>query len=88
MSFIVYQNTRDRDCFIVTDPAHEKRLNAASCCPEGGTLRKIGVFGEIGTLRLAFDERLAKGFIEKQGYYKFHAKTYDPVATMPAAMPV
>jgi hypothetical protein len=46
-----------------------------------------GVFPEIGDERAAFDEDLAKRSIEENGFYRFHSKTFDPVAQPPLSMP-
>lgn len=41
----------------------------------------------MGKERVAFDEQLAKDSITSQGYYRFEAKSFDPVAERPLAMP-
>ncbi len=87
MEFEVFQCKMDRDCFIVTDAAHVKNVTSALCPSPGDELEKVGVFGEMGKDRVAFDERLAKNSIEHQGFYRFKAKSFDPVAQAPLAMP-
>jgi len=73
--------------FIVSDEEHGGALDVAACCPDGGSLEKVGAFGEMGRERLAFNESQAKAMIRKNGYYRFHSKTFDPVAEAPLAMP-
>ncbi len=46
------------------------------------------MFGEIGRDRVAFDEGIAKRSIRQQGYYRFEAKSFNPVAEWPSAMPI
>ncbi len=89
MQFHVFQCKTDRDYFVVTDEEHlDAVLHAKNVClTEGDQLEKIGVFEEIGKERVAFDEGLAKRSIDSQGYYRFEAKTFDPVAERPLAMP-
>jgi hypothetical protein len=41
----------------------------------------------MGEQRAAFDESLAERSIEHQGFYRFHAKTFEPVAKPPLSMP-
>ncbi len=41
----------------------------------------------MGGERVAFDETLAKSSIGSQGYDRFEAKTFNPVAQWPLAMP-
>jgi hypothetical protein len=36
---------------------------------------------------VAFDEQLAKNSIRSQGFYRFEARSFDPVAERPLAMP-
>jgi len=87
MDFHVFQCKIDRDCFIVTDAAHVDRLTSAVCRTPGDDLEKVGVFAEMGETRAAFDERLAKNSIDHQGYFRFEAKSFNPVAQAPLAMP-
>jgi len=86
MSFIVYRCSKDPDYFIVTDAEHIANVNA-ELCPRGGALERIGEYKEMGESRVAFDEGLARNSIERQGYFRFEAKTFDPVATPPGTMP-
>ena len=87
MNFHVYRCQKDRDIFFVTDDAHLERIGSHLCPTRGDELEKIGVFAEIGSERVAFDETLAKNSIDKQGYYRFEAKSFNPVAEWPLAMP-
>jgi hypothetical protein len=41
----------------------------------------------MGDERAAFDEDLAKRSIEENGFYRFHSKTFGPVAEPPLSMP-
>ncbi len=88
MEFHVFRCGKVQDYFVVTDEAHlDKVLAADLCVTEGDKLEKVGVFGEMGKDRVAFDEGLAKRSIEHQGYYRFEAKSFDPVAERPISMP-
>ncbi|MEE8507114.1 MAG: hypothetical protein V3S40_12955 [Kiloniellales bacterium] len=87
MEFHVFQCKIDRDYFVVTDAAHANSLTSDLCLTPGDELEKIGVFQEMGKERVAFDEQLAKDSITSQGYYRFEAKSFDPVAERPLAMP-
>ena len=88
MEFHVFRCTSDQDYFIVTDAAHEAAARQANLCPtRGDKLEKVGVFGEMGKERAAFDETIAKNSIAEHGFYRFEAKTFDPVAERPLAMP-
>jgi hypothetical protein len=44
-------------------------------------------FDEMGKDRAAFNEMIAKDAIKTQGYYRFEAKTWDPVAQTPGTLP-
>lgn len=89
MQFHVFRCKTSRDYFVVTDQAHLEAVQAdKNLCPtRGDGLEKVGVFDAMGKDRVAFDEGLAKRSIESQGYYRFAAKTFDPVAQRPVAMP-
>ncbi len=87
MEFHVFQCKIDRDYFIVTDAAHVDSLTPAVCPTPGDELEKVGVFPEMGETRVAFNERFVKNLINHQGYYRFSAKSFDPVAQSPLAMP-
>lgn len=87
MEFHIFQCEREKDCFVVTDAAHEAELTAKVCPYPDDKLVKVGVFGELGDKRVAFDEGLAKRSIEKQGYFRFTAKSFDPVVERPLTMP-
>ena len=86
MLFHVYQCKEDPDFFVVTDEAHLDSI-VAELCPRGGELEKVGEFPEMGETRAAFNETLAKGAIESQGYYRFEAKTFRVEGEPPATMP-
>jgi hypothetical protein len=87
MKFHVYRCKLDSDTFIVTDAKNSKKLTNDVCPSPEDELVKVGEFPEMGKSRVAFDEGLAKRSIASQGYFRFHSKTYDPVAEMPGAMP-
>jgi hypothetical protein len=87
MEFHVFQCKSDRDYFIVTDAAHAESITATVCPTAGDEMEKIGVFSEMGDERVAFDEKLAINSINHQGFYRFEAKSLNPVAEAPAAMP-
>ena len=86
MTFIVYRCIKAPDYFLVTDEQHRDRING-DVCPDGGDLEEIGSYFELGKDRVAFNEALAKDAIKTQGYYRFEAKTWDPVAQAPGSMP-
>ncbi len=86
MKFVVFRCTKDRDYFVVTDQSHAGELKG-NLCPSGGELERIGEYDEMGEARVAFNEVLAKDAIKRQGYYRFEAKTFDPVAQTPGTMP-
>ena len=78
MEFHVFQCRKDQDYFIVTDAAHVEQLYNSEVCPtKGDTLKKIGVFGEMGEERVAFNEGLAKRTIAEHGYYRFELLVSD-----------
>jgi len=87
MKFTVYRCTNDPDYFVVTDDAHKIAVSGAAC-PSGGDLSEVGKFAEMGKDRVAFNEALAKDAIKMQGYYRFEAKTWDPVAQTPETIPM
>jgi len=88
MDFHIFQCASDKDYFVVTDDAHVEQVMKGNVCPtEGDKLEKIGVFTAMGKSRAAFDEELARRSIESQGYYRFEAKSFDPVAERPISMP-
>jgi hypothetical protein len=81
MGFHVFQCQQDQDYFIVTDAEHADQVAKSDLCPStGDTL-------EMGKERVAFDEGLAKRTIAEHGYYRFEAKSFDPVAERPMSMP-
>jgi len=86
VKFVVYRCNKDPDYFLVTDETHQGTLRGDDC-PAGGDLEEIGTYTELGKERVAFNESLAKDAIKTQGYYRFEAKTWDPVAQAPGAMP-
>lgn len=86
MRFVIFRCVNDPDFFIVTDEAHVAQVGS-SCCPSGGELERLGEYGEMGDQRVAFDETLAKNSIEHQGFYRFEARSFDPVAQPPGTMP-
>ena len=74
--------------YLLRDRRHAPRQAGQPPLPDrGDELQKIGVFAEMGGERVAFDETLAKNSIGSQGYYRFQAKTFSPVAEWPLAMP-
>ncbi|NQV84624.1 MAG: hypothetical protein HQ494_12490 [Rhodospirillales bacterium] len=88
MEFHVFQCVTDKDFFVVTDEAHLEVLNDPNISPTpDDKLEKVGVFGEMGKERAAFDEEFAKRSIESQGYYRFHSKALDPLGEAPIGMP-
>jgi len=89
MNFHVFQCKTDGDFFVVTDEGHLDTLNNPGVSPTpGDELIKVGVFGEMGKDRAAFDEEFAKRSIESQGFYRFHSKAYDPLGEAPLGIPV
>ena len=87
MSFHVYRCEKDQDTFIVTDNVHADQVTNRLCPTPEDELEKVGVFSEMGKERAAFDETLAMNSIDSQGYYRFEAKSFNPVAEWPLAMP-
>ena len=88
MEFHVFQCRADKEYFIVTDEAHLDKVLKGGLCPTADdTMEKVGVFAEMGEDRAAFDEGMAKRSIENQGFYRFEAKTFEPVASRPLTMP-
>lgn len=79
MIFYIYRCTKDPEVFIVTDEEHAS-LVTASLCPRTGELEKVGEYPEMGDRRVAFDETLAKNSIRSQGYFRFEARSFSPVA--------
>ena len=86
MKFIVFRCKKAPDYFVVTDEAHLGSL-PGGVCPGGGELEKVGEYPELGESRVAFNEAIAKNSIASQGFYRFEAKTFDPVAVSPGTMP-
>lgn len=88
MEFHIFRCNSDQDYFIVTDAEHEAAVLESDLCPtKGDKLEKVGVFGEMGKERVAFDEGIATRSINEHGFYRFEAKTFDPVAERPLSMP-
>jgi hypothetical protein len=87
MTFHVYRCKKDQDTFIVTADAHADQVTNRLCPTPDDELEKVGVFSEMGKERAAFDETLATNSIDSQGYYRFEAKSFNPVAEWPLAMP-
>ncbi len=88
MEFHVFQCKTDKDFFVVTDEDHLDALKNPDVSPTpGDELEKVGVFGEMGKERAAFDEELAKHSIKSRGFYRFHAKSLDPMGEPPFGMP-
>ena len=87
MQFLIYRFKREADTFVVTDKEHSKDITPAKCGVPDDELEMIGAFGQMGEERAAFDEGLAKRSIDQQGFYRFHSKTFDPVAQTPITMP-
>lgn len=82
MKFIVFQCTKSPDYFIVTDNKHMADVKG-SLCPDGGELKEVGKYAEMGAERAAFDEAMAKAAINKKGYYRFEASSMAAVPTSP-----
>ena len=61
--------------------------NAANEIGVDAFLKERVRFPEMGEERAAFDEEVAKRSIEENGFYRFHSKTFDPVAEPPRSMP-
>ena len=88
MNFHVFRCKKDQDIFLVTDDAHVSKITNRLCPTPDDELEKVGVFSEMGKgERAAFDETIATNSIESQGYYRFEAKSFNPVAEWPLAMP-
>ncbi len=89
MQFHVFQYKTGKDFFVVTDEDHLDALKKPDVSPTpGDELEKVGVFGEMGKERAAFDEEFAKCSIKNQGFYRFHSKSLDPMGEPPFPMPV
>jgi len=82
MKFIVLQCVESPDYFIVTDKDHLAKVKG-SLCPEGGELKEVGQYAEMGEERAAFDETLAMRSIAKKGYYRFEAPSMAAVPPSP-----
>lgn len=82
MKFIVFQCSKSPDYFIVTDNEHIADVKG-SLCPDGGELKQVGEYGEMGAERAAFNEATAKASITKKGYYRFEASSMAAVPTSP-----
>jgi hypothetical protein len=82
MKFIVFQCSKSPDYFIVTDKDHVAEVKG-SLCPDGGELKEVGEYGEMGKERAAFDETLAMNSIAKQGYFRFEAPSMAAVSPAP-----
>jgi hypothetical protein len=80
MKFVIYQLEKDPEYFIVTDDAHKEKVRTSLITDSG--LKEIGNFEEMGKMRAAFDEDVARNAIEKLGYLKVHA---EGMADMPVA---
>ena len=80
MEFHVFRCKKDQDYFVITDDEHAETLGNDVCPAPDDELEKVGVYSEMGEDRVAFDEKIAKEFIRRQGYYRFEAPTFDPVA--------
>ncbi len=79
MEFHVVRCKKDQDYFVVTDDEHADSLGSDVCPTPGDELEKVGVYSEMGGISVAFDEKIAKDFIQRKGYYRFEAPTFDPV---------
>ncbi|NCF27325.1 MAG: hypothetical protein GWP69_08075 [Gammaproteobacteria bacterium] len=82
MKFIVFQSSVSPDYFIVTNIDHVGAVKD-TLCPNGGVLKKVGEYTEMGEMRAAFDETLAMAAIAKQGYYRFEAQSMAAVPASP-----
>jgi hypothetical protein len=87
VEFLVFRCEPDRNRFLATGEAHKARLSADGRPVKGDGLERMGRFLEMGDERAAFDQKLAKRAIEENGFYRFHSKTFDPVAQPPLSMP-
>lgn len=86
MTFVIYQCEDAPEYFVVTDTEHMREVKK-EVCPGGSGMKEIGTYSELGKDRVAFNETIAKDAIKNQGYYRFEAKTWDPVAQAPGTMP-
>ena len=82
MRFQVFQCIESPDYFIVTDAAEGADVKS-SLCPDGGKLKDVGEYSQMGQERAAFDETLAMSAIRKQGYYRFEAPSMAAVSPSP-----
>jgi len=82
MKFMVFQCSKSPDYFVVTDKEHVADIKGG-LCPDGGNLKEIGEYPEMGKKRAAFDESLAMTSIRKQGYYRFEAPSMAAVPPSP-----
>ncbi len=87
MEFHVFRCKKDQDYFVITDDDHAETLSNDACPTPDDELEKVGVYSEMGEDRVAFDENIAKEFIRRQGYYRFEASTFDPVAIPTLSQP-
>lgn len=87
MEFHVFRCKKDQDYFVITDDEHAETLGNDVCPAPDDELEKVGVYSEMGKDRVAFDEKIAKEFIRRQGYYRFEAPTFDPVAIPAISQP-
>ncbi len=89
MQFHVFQYKTGKDFFVVSDEDHLDALKKPDVSPTpGDELEKLGVFGEMGKERTAFDEEFTKRSIKSQGFCRFHSKSLDPMGAPPFGMPV
>ncbi len=87
MEFHVFRCKKDQVYFVITDDEHAATLGNDVCPTADDELEKVGVYSEMGKDRVAFDETIAKEFIRRQGYYRFEAPTFDPVAIPAISQP-
>ena len=81
MKFVIYQLEKDPEYFIVTDDAHKEKVRTTLATDSG--LKEIGKFDEMGKMRAAFDENVAREAIDKLGYLKVHAQHLADVPIAP-----
>ncbi len=82
MRLVVFQCSKSPAYFVVADADHVAEIKG-TLCPDGGELKEVGEYSEMGEERAAFDESLAMSAIRKQGYYRFEAPSMAAVSPSP-----
>ena len=67
MRFVIYQSREEPGVFVVTDTFHDARNEIGQRF--GARLERFCELSEMGSGNSAFDERIAKTFIKRQGFY-------------------